>query len=156
MDETTFIVNKDRLEVTTSRAFAATPERLWAAQTDSKQIPEWWGPGAYQTVVEKNELRVGGAWRYIQTDADGTQYAFRGEYKEIDEPHKIVRTFEYEPMPGHVLVETVTFDPQTDGKTKMTAMAHYDTIDDLEGMVSMGMESGQRESYDRLVKLVSE
>jgi len=153
--ETTFTINKEKLEVVTSRIFNATPERLWSAQTDPEQIPKWWGPGAYKTVIEKNDLKIGGGWRYTQTDSDGKVYAFRGEYKEIDEPNRIVRTFEYEPMPGHILIETVALEAQADGTTKMTATAHYDNLNDLEGMVDMGMESGQREGFERLAKLVS-
>src|SRR5580704_3542797 len=112
--DTTFTVNKEQLEVTTSRVFKTSPERLWSAQTDPDQIPKWWGPGAYKTVVEKNELNVGGSWRIIQTEQDGKEHAFRGVYKEIDQPHKLVRTFEYEPMAGHILTETMTLEPRSD------------------------------------------
>jgi uncharacterized protein YndB with AHSA1/START domain len=122
--------------------------------TADDQIPQWWGPAQYATVVDKNDVRVGGSWRLVQTDSDGTEHAFSGEFQEVDEPHKIVRTFEYEPIPGHGLTETMTLEPQADGTTLMTATAHYANIEDLEGMVSMGMESGQRESYDRLAALV--
>jgi uncharacterized protein YndB with AHSA1/START domain len=100
------------------------------------------------------DVKVGGAWRIVQTDPGGTQHAFRGVFKEIDEPNKIVRTFEYEPMAGHILVETATFEAQPDGTTKQTITAHYENVDDLNGMVEMGMEDGQRESMDRLATLV--
>jgi len=96
--------------------FKATPERLWQAFSDPEQIPHWWGIGGL--VVDKQEFRVGGAWRYVDKDQEGKEHAFKGEFKEIDEPRKIVRTFEYEPVPGHVLVESITFEPQADGQTK--------------------------------------
>ena len=154
MDETTFEVKKEQLEVVTSRTFKATPERLWAALTNTEQIPKWWGPAVMKTVVEKNDVKVGGAWRCVSTAPDGKVHAFRGEYKEIDEPHKLVRSFEYEPMAGHILTETMSLEALPDGTTKVTATAHYDNLGDLEGMVSMGMEEGQRESFDRLATLV--
>ncbi|MGF7228726.1 MAG: SRPBCC domain-containing protein [Candidatus Saccharibacteria bacterium] len=153
--ETTFTVDKTNLDVVTSRVFSATPERLWEAQTDPEQIQKWWGPGELSTVIEKNEVQVGGGWRYIQHAPDGSVHAFRGEYKEVDKPHKIVRTFEYEPMAGHILVETMTLEAMPDNTTKMTSTAHYANLEDLEGMVSMGMEGGQRESYERMAALVS-
>jgi uncharacterized protein YndB with AHSA1/START domain len=145
MDDKAFVVNKDKLEVTTSKVLKATPERIWQACTDPEQIPKWWGPAKYKTVVDKLDLRVGGEWRFVQTDDDGNESAFHGVYKEIDEPNKIVDTFEYEPMPGHVLVETMTLTPQADGTTLLTTTAKYDNLADLEGMVSMGMEGGQRD-----------
>lgn len=154
MADTKFTVDKEKLEVKTERLMNASPERLFEAHTSAEQIPKWWGPSSIATVVDKLDIQVGGAWRFVQTDPDGKVYGFSGVFKEIDEPHKLVSTFEYEPMPGHVLVQTVTFEEQSDGTTKVTTTAHYDNIDDLEGMVSMGMESGQRESMDRLSKLV--
>ena len=129
-------------------------ERVWQACTDPEQIPKWWGPGYLITVVDKMDFRVGGQWRFIQTEPSGKEHGFSGVYKEIEELKKISDTFEYEPMPGHVLLETATFESLPDGKTKFSTVAHYDNLEDLEGMVGMGMESGQRESMDRLAELV--
>ncbi len=56
-------------------------------------------------------------------------------------------------MAGHVLVESVTFE-EHEGKTKVTSTAVYDTVEDLDGMVNMGMEAGATESWDRLAELV--
>jgi uncharacterized protein YndB with AHSA1/START domain len=152
--ETMFSVKRDQLTVEISRIFQAAPERLWQAVTNSDEIPKWWGPAQYETVVARNDVTVGGAWRFTQTAEDGTVHAFRGEYKELDKPHKIVRTFEYEPMAGHVLTETLTLEAVGENQTKMTTTAQYENIGDLEGMVSMGMESGEREGYERLAALV--
>src|ERR1700683_4557419 len=96
--DTKFTINKEQLEVVTSRIFNATPDRLWAALTDPEQIPKWWGPGAYKTTIEKNDVTVGGHWQIIHTTQEGEEHAFRGQYKEIDEPKKLVRTLEYEPV----------------------------------------------------------
>ena len=154
MAESSFIVDKENLEVKSERMYHASAKRLFEAHTDPKQIVQWWGPNGLKTVVETLEVKVGGAWRIVQTDLDGKEHAFRGTFKEIDEPKKIVRTFEYEPMAGHVLLETVTFEELPAGTTKQTATAHYENIDDLNGMVSMGMEHGQRQGMERLAQLV--
>ena len=155
MSETQFTIDKPALEVRTERVFKASPQRLWQAVTDPAQIPQWWGPGKYQTLIETDDHTVGGKWRYIQTDPDdGSEHAFSGEYREIDEPNKLVRTFTYEPIPGHALVETLSLEDLGNGMTKFTTTARYADIEDLEGMVSMGMESGQRESLERLAALI--
>jgi uncharacterized protein YndB with AHSA1/START domain len=154
MSKSKFAVDRDTLQITTSRVFNAKPERLFKVYTDPEQIPHWWGPAYLTTVIDKLELKEGGVWRFIQTEPSGKEHAFNGVYKEIDEPNKIVSTFEYEPMAGHVIVETVTFEEQPDGQTKLVAMAKCANIEDLEGMVAMDMEAGQLESQDRLAKLV--
>jgi uncharacterized protein YndB with AHSA1/START domain len=150
MAKSSFNVDKDKLEVRITRLFHTTPERLWRAHTTPKDIVKWWT----DTKIDKLELKVGGAWRYVSEAQDGQMHAFRGEFIELDEPHKIVRSFEYEPVAGHVMIETVTFEPQTDGSTKQMTVSKFANLDDLNGMVSMGMEYGSQEGLERLAKLV--
>ncbi len=150
MSKTNFEVDKDNLEVRITRVFSATPERLWQAYTDPEQIVLWWA----DTVIDKHDFKVGGAWRFVSDGQDGKEHAFKGEFKEIDEPRKIVRTFEYEPVEGHVMVESVTLEPQGEDRTLVTTVSKYANIGDLEGMVGMGMEHGAAEGLDRLAKVV--
>lgn len=154
MGETIFTVSKDALEVRAERLYKASPERLYDAYTTPEQIKQWWGPAKYKITIDKMDFRVGGAWRFIHENDQGEQFAFNGVYKELDRPHKIVDTFEFEGIPGHVLIETTTFVPQLDGTTKLTVVSRYENIEDLEGMVSMGMESGLAEGQERLAQLV--
>jgi len=150
MNDTQFEVDRDNLEVRITRVFNATPDKLWAAYTKPELIVKWWD----NTEVDKNDLKVGGAWRYVSHGGDGSVHAFRGEFKEIEEPKKIVRTFEYEPMAGHVMTETLNLEPVGDGKTKVTTISKFDNAQDLEGMVSMGMKEGSSAGLDRLATVV--
>jgi uncharacterized protein YndB with AHSA1/START domain len=97
---------------------------------------------------------TGGNWRYVQRDADGNAYAFRGVYHQVLSPERLVCTFEFEGMPGHVLLETVTFEEQ-DGKTKLTDQAVFQTLEDRDGMLRTGMEQGAAESMDRFAELLA-
>jgi uncharacterized protein YndB with AHSA1/START domain len=151
MVETKFVVDKEKLEVRISRLFNATPERLWKAFTDPVELAQWWR----NTTIEENDVRVGGQWRYIDHGKNGGEnHAFRGEFKEIDEPHKIVRTFEYEPWAGKIITESVEFKPQANGKTLMVNTSKFDKLEDLEGMVKSGMETGATAGVERIAKLV--
>jgi uncharacterized protein YndB with AHSA1/START domain len=58
-------------------------------------------------------------------------------------------------MPGHVLLETVTYEEQ-DGKTKMTVRDIFQTSEDRDGMLKSGMEEGAAESMDRFAELLKE
>jgi uncharacterized protein YndB with AHSA1/START domain len=153
MSKTKFEVDKKKLEVRISRVFNASPERLWEAFSDPEQIAKWWN----NTTIDKHEFRVGGHWRYVDHGKNGDEnHGFRGEFLEIDEPHKIVRTFEYEPWAGHIVTESVTFESRPDGTTMMTNIARYENIADLEGMVQSGMEKGASAGLDRVAELVEE
>jgi len=86
---------------------------------------------------------------------DGGENAFRGEFSEVLPSERIVWTFEYEPLPGHISVETMTLTEQN-GRTLLTVRNQFSSKEDLDGMVNSGMESGTRESYERLDELVAE
>ena len=148
-------INKDALQVTLTRTFDAPRELVYKIITDPKLVPQWWGPRNLTTVVDKMDVKPGGAWRFIQRDPGGNEYGFNGEYREIVPNERVVQTFEFEPMPGHIIVETMTLTDQN-GKTLLTAVSQFASIQDLEGMVASGMEGGANEGYDRLEELLAQ
>jgi uncharacterized protein YndB with AHSA1/START domain len=142
-------------ELVSTHIFDAPRELVWKAWTNPKLIPRWWGPRKYTTVVEKMDVRPGGAWRFLQRDAEGNEYGFHGQYVEVVPFERIVETFEFEGMPGHVVTETAVFE-EIRGKTKITQKSVFETVEDLEGMLASGMEEGARETIERFAELVEE
>ena len=69
-------------------------------------------------------------------------------------PERVVQTFEFEPMAGHISVETMTLE-EVDGKTKMTTTSVFDSVEDRDGMLNSGMESGASETHERLEELLA-
>ncbi len=149
-------IDENKLEVTITRVFNASRERVWDACTDPKQVSRWWGPRHLEMTVEKLEAKVGGTWRILQADSRGNEYWFSGEYREVVKPEKIVRTFIYEAFPGAVLVETSLFETVEGNKTKLITIAQLPSSLALQAMTSSGMEKGMIESFDRLAELAEE
>lgn len=141
-------------EVQIERVFDAPRDRVFAAFTDPKLIPEWWGPRDTTTVVEQMDVRPGGSWRFVIHHPDGRENAFRGTYREVASPERIVQTFEWEGMPGHVAVETATFE-QLGERTKVTTTSLFHTNEERDGMLASGMEHGTNETYGRLDELLA-
>jgi uncharacterized protein YndB with AHSA1/START domain len=133
--------------------FNAPRQLVFKAYTDPDLIPKWWGPRYLTTTVDKMDVKVGGRWRYVQRDADGNEYAFNGEYREIVPPDRLSYTFEFEGMPGHIVLETVLFE-ERDGKTKVTVTSLFRSKEDRDGMLQSGMEEGARDSQERLAELL--
>src|SRR5262245_49274483 len=109
-------------EIVMTRVFDAPRELVFKAHVDPELVAKWWGLRANATIVDKLDVRPGGAWRYIERSPDGNEHAFRGEFREVVPPERLSYTFEYEPMPGHVVVDTLTF-VETDGKTTLTVVS---------------------------------
>jgi uncharacterized protein YndB with AHSA1/START domain len=142
-------------EVMLTRIFDAPPELVFKAHTDPDLIPRWWGLRGNTTVVEKMDVRPGGTWRFIQLDAEGDEFAFNGEYREVVPSQRLVNTFEFEGVPGHIILDTVVFEELPDGMTKLTATSLFETVEDRDGMLNSGMEDGSNESWDRLAELLT-
>ena len=156
MNKSSFVINREQLEVVQQRIFDVPRELLFKTISDPALIPQWWGPRRYSTKVDKMDFRVGGQWRFINIDDKGNEYAFHGVYKEIIPNTKVVDTFNFEPIPGdHELLETLLLESIGENQTKMTSTAKYQTIQDLEGMNGSGMEQGAIETWDRLDELVT-
>jgi uncharacterized protein YndB with AHSA1/START domain len=141
-------------EIKIERVFDAPRDRVFAVYTDPALIPEWWGPRGTTTIVDEMDVRTGGRWRFIMRDADGTETGFRGAYREVTPPERIVQTFEWEPMAGHVSVETATFEDLGD-RTKVTTISLFHTREERDGMLASGMEGGLNETYARLDELLA-
>lgn len=156
MSKNNLQVDKEKKMMIMERVFDAPRELLWKAHTDPNLIPKWWGPRNYETIVEKMEFKPGGVWRFLNKDKSG-EYAFYGVYKEFKEPEFITWTFNYEPIGlGHEITETVRFEPLDGGKTKVTTTSYFNSSEDIEGMLSSGMEDGAVETWDRLEELAGE
>jgi uncharacterized protein YndB with AHSA1/START domain len=136
-------------EIQITRSFDAPRELVYRAFTDPDAVRQWWGQRDNETIVDRLEARAGGQWRFVQRSQDGNEHGFHGVYHEAVAPERIVYTFEWEGMPGHVLLETVTLEEQ-DGKTHMTDISVFQSVADRDGMLQSGMESGAAESFDRL------
>jgi len=149
---TTFAMPSDR-EIVITRVFEAPRRLVFEALTKPEHIMRWWGLRSLTMVVCEMDFRLGGAWRFVLRGPDGADYGFRGVYREIAPPERIVSTFEFEGMPGHVSVETMTLVEQ-DGKTKLTSTCLYESVEDRDGHFNSGMEAGTKESYDRLAELL--
>lgn len=141
-------------EIASERIFEAPRERVFAAYTDPELIARWWGPRGTSTSVEQMDVRPGGVWRFvIRNDSDGEQSAFKGVYREVTAPVRIVQTFEWEGMPGHVVIETASFEALGE-RTRVRGVSLFHTSEERDGMLASGMEKGLSDSHDRLAELL--
>jgi uncharacterized protein YndB with AHSA1/START domain len=152
---TTKVTLPSDTEILITREFDAPRDVVFKAMTDPDLIPRWWGPRGYTTVVDKMDVRPGGAWRFMVREPDGRETGFRGEYREIIAPERIVQTFEWEPMAGHISLEIAEFT-ESDGRTLLTNRTQFSSKEDRDGMIESGMEKGLRETHDRFAELLAE
>ncbi|HYN08670.1 MAG TPA: SRPBCC family protein [Vicinamibacterales bacterium] len=149
---TTITTPTDR-EIRIERIFNAPVERVWKAFTNPTLVAQWWGRG-HKLVIERMDVERGGHWRFVEHGPEGTN-GFEGRYREVTPPTRIVQTFEWDGMPGHVVIETVTLEPLADGRSKVVNISLFHTREERDGMLKSGMEEGLNESYAALDRLLA-
>jgi uncharacterized protein YndB with AHSA1/START domain len=140
-------------QIIVTREFDAPRDLVFRAHTDPDLLVRWLGPRTLSMAVERYEARDGGRWRYVHRDAEGEEYWFRGVFHGDPSPGAIVQTFEFEGVPGHVVLETTTLEPR-DGRTLVRTVSSFQSVEDRDGMVASGMEVGVRDSGERLEELL--
>jgi uncharacterized protein YndB with AHSA1/START domain len=143
----------DYAEFTTTRILDAPRELVWQAWTDPEQLARWWGPRGLTTPVETVELdpRPGGAFRLTMvSEKDGTEFPTEMEFREVEEPERIV--YGWDAQRGLGAGEVTVILKDLGDKTEMiTHYAGYGT-----DAIRKAAEAGWASQVDRLEELLSE
>jgi uncharacterized protein YndB with AHSA1/START domain len=140
-------------EIHVERTVHASRDRVWRAFTDPVQVAQWWGRGN-RLVVEKLELRRGGEWRFVEHSPRGV-HAFGGRFREVAAPERFVRSFEWDGMPAHVAIESVTFEDLGDNRTRIVTVMQMHTPEERDGFLMSGMQAGMDAAYAALDALLA-
>lgn len=140
-------------EIHIERIVNGPRSQVWRAFTDPELVAKWWGRGNKLT-IEKHEPVRGGHWRYVEHTDHGA-FGFEGRYREVTPEERIVRSFEWDGMPAHVLIETLTLQDLGDGRTKILMDSLFHSREERDGMMQSGMEGGLNESLDALDRLLA-
>ncbi len=138
-----------------SREFEAPVAAVFRAHADPELFVQWIGPRALENRVTHWDFRSGGGYRFEQTDADGTVYAFRGVFHTVRENELIIQTFEFEGWPDEISLDVIRFEELPGGRSRLVDHGVFSTIEALEGMLASGMEKGVSEGYEKLDELLA-
>jgi uncharacterized protein YndB with AHSA1/START domain len=155
MGKTQIIAEPGMPQIVITREFDAPRSVIFRAYTDPELVVQWLGPRRLTMTVDRFEVRDGGTWRYIHRDVDGNEYGFHGVFHGAPSPENgIVQTFEFEGAPGHVSLETLTFE-EHDSKTLVRTNVVFQSVTDRDAAIASGMEEGLSDGYERLDELLA-
>lgn len=154
VNETTITAEPHTQNIVITRVINAPRERVFQAHVDPELFRQWVGPRNLKMEIEEHHVVPGGRYRFIHTDEEGNAYGFHGVFHDVQENERIVQTFEFEGMPGHVSLETLTLE-DIEGGTRITTNSVYQNVEARDGMVQSGMEEGVNDGYERLEELLS-
>lgn len=142
--------------VITSREFDAPAAAVFAANTDPELVKQWLGPRGYEMVLDTWEATSGGRYRYVHTDTEGNEYAFRGSFHSVDKDTSIIQTFEFEGFPGEVSLEKMTLTDLGGNRCRIDGHSIFGSVEARDAIIASDMETGLREGYEQLDELLAE
>jgi uncharacterized protein YndB with AHSA1/START domain len=152
-NKATIVAEPGTQNVVITRVINAPRDRVYQAYVDPELFSQWTGPRYLKMNLVEMNATPGGRYRYIQSDPEGNEYGFRGVYHDLKENESIVQTFEFEGMPGHVCLESLTLE-DVDGGTLITGTSVFQSVEDRDGMLQSGMDVGVNEGFEQLEELL--
>lgn len=149
----------DSLTLTVIAEFGAGPDRVWEVWEDPRKLEQWWGPPTYPATFTRHEFVVGGESRYHMTGPAGETPRGWWRIDALEKPRRIefangLAGEDGEPMPGiDPMSGRVTFEV-IDGGTRMIAVTKFDSTEQMETMLGMGMQEGTVQAMGQIDALL--
>ena len=154
-----FLVDKEKNTLTIKREFAANRQLVWDCYTKAELLNQWFAPKPFTTKTKSMDFTEGGHWHYAMVDPDGTEYWGYTEYHEIT-PIDYYRTIDaFSDSEGTINPDLpqakwhIQFSDKAE-YSLVTTVVTYDSLEDLETVINMGMEEGMISTLERLDELL--
>ena len=142
-------------QILITREFDAPRHLVYRAWTEPELIRRWWHANRGQISSIEVDLRVGGAWRYAMTAANGYDFSFHGEYREIVPDERLVSTEIFSGAPEAEALSTATFI-EKDGRTYVELLVTHQSTQNRDAHLNSGMEDGLQDALRLLEEAVQE
>ncbi len=110
------------LGITITRVFDAPRERVWQEWTEPAPFADWFGGGEAEVPLStvSMDVRPGGSWRATMfAGPERREIHWKGEYREVVEPERLVFTLSDQPDDDAFELVTVVLTDLGDGRTEM-------------------------------------
>ena len=145
----------EALTLTFVAEFNAGVERVWQVWEDPRQLERWWGPPTWPATFEQHEFVVGGRCRYYMTGPEGEKSWGWWAITAIEAPHRLEFDDGFagedgEPLAAMAPTHAVVTLEATEAGTRMTTVTTFDTADQLQELVTMGVVEGTRQAMGQI------
>jgi uncharacterized protein YndB with AHSA1/START domain len=107
--------------ITIARVFDAPRERVWREWTEPESFADWFGGPECEVPLSSvsMDVRPGGSWRLTMFAPGPHEIHWKGEYREVVEPERLVFTVCDQPHDDAYELVTVVLTDLGDGRTEM-------------------------------------
>jgi uncharacterized protein YndB with AHSA1/START domain len=156
-------VHKDSsaLTMTVVADFGVSARRLWDAYADPRQLEKFWGPVEYPAKFLRHDMAPGGRSLYVMTGPQGDTSSGYWEFVSVDAPNGFEVRDGFANDDGTPNTEmpdmrmTFRFEETSDG-SRLTSTTHFNSLEQLEQLVEMGMEEGMLSAMSQIDALLAD
>ena len=146
---------------TVETTFSYPIEKVWALYADPRKLERWWGPPTHPATVVRHELEPGGVVHYYMTGPEGTQYHGVWHVTAVDEPTRIAADDYFADADGNPAegMPATHFEYSFEsigGGTRMVCVSRYDSPEDLQKVLDMGVEEGMSGAMSQMEAILAE
>lgn len=154
-----FIVDKEKNTITVRREFFANQQLIWDCYTKQELLDKWFAPKPLTTKTKSMNFSEGGHWHYAMVEPNGTEYWGWTTFLEIKPIEYYISTDAFSNEAGEInkdlpqAVWLVSFSGKGENAVVETVVT-YNSLQDLEAVIQMGMKDGLTSTLERLDELL--
>jgi len=154
-----FLVDKERNTLTVNREFRAGRQLVWDCYTKSEILDQWFAPIPLTTKTKSMDFKEGGHWHFAMIEPNGTEYWNWTDYLTIQAIDFYTALDGFSNEKGEINLNLprpkmkVTFTDKG-RNTLVQTIVNYNSLEDLEVVIKMGMKEGLTSTLERLDKLL--
>lgn len=135
--------------------FTVSVGRLWDAYTDPRQIERFWGPPGWPATFTQHDVFEGGTSKYAMTGPDGERSPGYWHWTAVDPGRSFTVRDGFATEDGEPNTEmpamTMVFEfAETALGSRLTMVTSFDTLEQLEQLVGMGMVEGTKAAMSQI------
>jgi len=149
-----FALPDERPAIVMVEEVAVPLARAWTARYEPLYVAQWCRPRGYVNPIVEIDVSVGGRWRIGQRDPEGNEFAFYGQFTEVEPGRSTVQTYVSELFPQVTTELTTEFTP-TERGTLVVTTHDFGTELNRRGYIRLGgleRMAEQSDHYGRLVR----
>jgi uncharacterized protein YndB with AHSA1/START domain len=155
-----FIADKEKNTLTVRREFRAGRQLVWDAHTKQELLDQWFAPSPLTAKTKTMDFSEGGHWHYAMVEENGTEYWGYTEYVTIKPIDYYTTLDAFSDASGEINKDLprakwkVSFTDKGEN-TVVETVVSYNSFEDLETVINMGMEEGMKSTLSRLDDLLN-
>lgn len=156
-----FSVNKENNTIHITRDFAANRSLVWDAWTKPELLDLWWAPKPFRTQTKSMDFREGGMWHYAMISPENEVHWCKLDYQTIENKKSYSGLDGFCDENGNLneafpRSQWNNVFSDNGENTTVNITIKYETLEDLEKIVSYGFKEGfsmAMENLDQYIEM---